>query len=67
MGRPPDVLAGDGVAVAVPTGGRLPEGADAVVMSERAEATDEGVEIGQRVLAGATWWRPEKMSSRGRP
>lgn len=53
MGRPPDVLAGDGVAVAVPTGGRLPEGADAVVMSERAEATDEGVEIGQPVLAGA--------------
>ena len=47
MGRPPDVLAGEGVAVAVPTGGRLPEGADAVVMSERAEATDEGVEIGQ--------------------
>jgi molybdopterin molybdotransferase len=53
MGHPPDLPAGRGTAVAVPTGGRIPAGADAVVMSERARATDDGVEVDESVQAGA--------------
>ncbi|HEU0195370.1 MAG TPA: molybdopterin molybdotransferase MoeA [Gaiellales bacterium] len=52
MGEPPASVAGGGSAVAVPTGGRLPEGADAVVMSELAGATAETVEIRQPVRPG---------------
>jgi molybdopterin molybdotransferase len=53
MGHPPDRPAGRGTAVAVPTGGRMPAGADAVVMSERARTTEDGVEIDQSVQPGA--------------
>ena len=53
MGEQPQVSAGGGAAVAVPTGARLPDGADAVVMSELADAREDGVEIGQPVRPGA--------------
>jgi molybdopterin molybdotransferase len=38
MGRPPQVTVGQGQAVAIPTGGVLPPGADAVVMVEHTQA-----------------------------
>lgn len=37
MGHPPDLQVSSGLAVAIPTGGMLPEGADAVVMIEYTE------------------------------
>ncbi|MGH8891799.1 MAG: molybdopterin molybdotransferase MoeA [Actinomycetes bacterium] len=42
MGRPADVVIGPGAAVAMPTGGVLPEGADAVVMVEHTQETMPG-------------------------
>ena len=42
MGRPADVAVRAGAAVAVPTGGVLPDGADAVVMVEHTQETVPG-------------------------
>src|SRR5690554_2376861 len=42
MGKPAEGKVGSGKAVYVPTGGMIPEGADAVVMIEYIEKMDEG-------------------------
>jgi molybdopterin molybdotransferase len=46
MGAAPEATVGDGTAVAIPTGGALPDGADAVVMIEHThEATPGTIEV----------------------
>jgi molybdopterin molybdotransferase len=53
MGRPAEVALGPGQAVAVPTGGMLPEGADAAVMIEHTELVGGStVEVGRAVPPG---------------
>jgi molybdopterin molybdotransferase len=53
MGRPATVAVRAGTAVAVPTGGVLPDGADAVVMVEHTQATMPGtVEVARPVAPG---------------
>jgi molybdopterin molybdotransferase len=53
MGEEPTVVAGPGKAVAVPTGGMLPEGADSVVMVEYTLAVDETtIEVTRPVAPG---------------
>ncbi|MDI3317721.1 MAG: molybdopterin molybdotransferase MoeA [Bacillota bacterium] len=52
MGRPPERPLGPGQAVYVPTGGMLPEGADAVVMVEHVEELDDLVNVLRPVAPG---------------
>jgi molybdopterin molybdotransferase len=53
MGATPDVAVGAGTAVAMPTGGMLPPGADAVVMIEyTAEAMSGTIEVVRPVAPG---------------
>ena len=53
MGRLPDVAIGRNQAVAIPTGGFLPKGADAVVMVEYTSPAGEGaIEVTRPVTAG---------------
>ncbi len=53
MGAMPKVPLGPGNAVAIPTGGMLPEGADAVVMVEYTSALDERmIEVNRPVAPG---------------
>ncbi len=53
MGRPAEVAVRAGAAVAVPTGGVLPDGADAVVMVEHTQQTMPGsVEVVRPVAPG---------------
>ncbi len=53
MGRPAEVVVRAGSAVAVPTGGVLPDGADAVVMVEHTQETMPGsVEVVRPVAPG---------------
>jgi len=53
MGEAPGVAASPGKAVAIPTGGMLPEGADAVVMVEYTLAVDGGsIEVTRPVAPG---------------
>lgn len=53
MGAPPDVTLRPGAAVQIPTGGAVPDGADAVVMVEYTQATVPGsVELTRPVAVG---------------
>lgn len=53
MGTAASAQVGPGTAVAIPTGGMLPAGADAVVMIEHtAEATDDSIEVVRPVAPG---------------
>ncbi len=53
MGKAPEVQVAPGRAVEVPTGGMLPEGADAVVMVEYTSALDSGtIEVMKPVAPG---------------
>lgn len=53
MGRAPVVAVGPGAAVAMPTGGVLPDGADAVVMVEHTQEAMEGsIEVLRPVAPG---------------
>jgi len=52
MGRPAGLRLGAGEAARIPTGGALPEGADAVVMQEHAVRRDGTVYVEQRVAPG---------------
>lgn len=53
MGRPPDAVVGPGQAVEVPTGGMMPEGADAAVMVEHTELLGGGtIEVSRAVPPG---------------
>ena len=53
MGKIPGITVGSGQAAAIPTGGFLPQGADAVVMVEYTSPAGEGeIEISRPVTAG---------------
>jgi molybdopterin molybdotransferase len=53
MGEAPRMTVAGGQAVRIATGGRLPEGADGVVMLEHAESLDEGsIEVVRSVAPG---------------
>ena len=53
MGRAPDVVVHHGAAVAMPTGGAIPEGADAVVMVEHTQEAMPGtIEVLRPVAPG---------------
>jgi molybdopterin molybdotransferase len=53
MGRAPEVAVAPGIAVAMPTGGVLPEGADAVVMVEHTQEAMPGtIEVVRPVAPG---------------
>jgi molybdopterin molybdotransferase len=53
MGRAPDVVVRQGAAVAMPTGGAIPEGADAVVMVEHTQEAMTGtIEVLRPVAPG---------------
>ena len=53
MGRPTGITVGKGQAVRIPTGGMLPEGADAVVMQEATRRDGDGVlQVMKRVASG---------------
>ena len=53
MGKIPGIAVGPGQAAAIPTGGFLPQGADAVVMVEYTNPAGEGaIEISRPVTAG---------------
>ena len=61
MGRPPTVGVRTGQAVAVPTGGVLPDGADAVVMVEHTQCPMPGaVEVVRPVAPGDGLVRPDE-------
>ncbi len=66
MGAPADVAVTPGTAVAVPTGGVLPDGADAVVMVEHtAESMAGTVEVVRPVAPGEGTVRADEDVSRG--
>jgi len=53
MGRAATTPAGPGRAVRIPTGGMVPEGADAIVMIEHTEALDDlTIEVGRAMAPG---------------
>lgn len=52
MGRPASLEVGQGTAARIPTGGMMPEGADAVVMVEHTDVDGGTVEIAKGVAPG---------------
>jgi molybdopterin molybdotransferase len=68
MGAPPEVAVGPGWAVAVPTGGALPDHADAVVMVEHTAETMPGtIEVLRPVAAGEGVIRADEDAAAGAP
>jgi molybdopterin molybdotransferase len=68
MGRAPNVAVDPGVAVAVPTGGALPDGADAVVMVEHTQEPMPGtIEVLRPVAPGAGIVRADEDVTAGAP
>jgi molybdopterin molybdotransferase len=68
MGRAPDVAVGPGTAVGMPTGGVIPEGADAVVMVEHtAETMDDTIEVVRPVAPGDGLVRADEDARAGAP
>ncbi|MFH1487631.1 MAG: gephyrin-like molybdotransferase Glp [Pseudomonadota bacterium] len=66
MGRIPDAKAGEGKAVRIPTGGMLPQGADAVVMLEHCNLLDEGtVEVSRAISPGENVIRADDDFKKG--
>jgi len=66
MGRAPEVAVPPGGAVAVPTGGVLPDGADAVVMVEHTAETMPGtIEVTRPVAPGAGLVRADEDVTAG--
>ncbi len=66
MGRAPDVAVPPGGAVAMPTGGVLPDGADAVVMVEHTAETMPGtIEVTRPVAPGAGLVRADEDVAAG--
>jgi molybdopterin molybdotransferase len=66
MGRSPDVSVAPGTAVAMPTGGVIPEGADAVVMVEHTAETMEGtIEVVRPAAPGDGLVRGDEDARRG--
>jgi molybdopterin molybdotransferase len=68
MGAAPDVAVRPGGAVAMPTGGVLPDGADAVVMVEYTAETMPGtIEVTRPVAPGGGLVRPDEDVAAGAP
>jgi molybdopterin molybdotransferase len=68
MGAPASHEVGSGTAVAIPTGGMLPPGADAVVMVEHtAEATADTIEVVRPVAPGENVIRFDEDAAPGTP
>jgi molybdopterin molybdotransferase len=68
MGATPDVAVSPGTAVAMPTGGMLPPGADAVVMIEyTAEAMSGTIEVVRPVAPGDGVIRADEDAAPGAP
>ena len=66
MGRAPEVAVAPGIAVAMPTGGVLPEGADAVVMVEHTQETMPGtIEVVRPVAPGEGLVRADEDARAG--
>jgi molybdopterin molybdotransferase len=66
MGAEPDVAVGPGAAVAMPTGGAMPAGADAVVMIEyTAEAMPGTIEVVRPVAPGEGVVRADEDAAAG--
>lgn len=66
IGEPPRGALGPGQAVAIPTGGAIPEAADAVVMIEHTRAEEAGrIAIGRAVAPGANIVRRGEDVRRG--
>jgi molybdopterin molybdotransferase len=66
MGRPAEVAVGPGVAVAIPTGGVIPEGADAVVMVEHTQEAMAGtIEVVRAVAPGEGMVRDDEDVAQG--
>src|SRR6185436_8305584 len=65
MGVPPARAVGPGEALAIPTGGHLPAGADAVVMIELTETRGDRVGVRAPVAPGRNVIRPGEDVSRG--
>jgi molybdopterin molybdotransferase len=68
MGAADDVVVAQGAAVAIPTGGTLPDGADAVVMVEHTQAPLDGaVEVVRPVAPGEGVVRADEDAAAGAP
>jgi molybdopterin molybdotransferase len=68
MGAAASVHSGRGTAVAIPTGGMLPDGADAVVMVEHtSEATSNTIEVVRPVAPGENVVRLDEDIAAGAP
>jgi molybdopterin molybdotransferase len=68
MGAPATDGVGPGEAIAIPTGGMLPPGADAVAMVEHtAEATDDTIEVVRPVAPGENVVRADEDAAPGSP
>ena len=66
MGRAPEVAVAPGTAVAMPTGGVIPDGADAVVMVEHtAQTMDETIEVVRPVAPGEGLVRADEDARAG--
>jgi molybdopterin molybdotransferase len=66
MGREPDVAVRPGTAVAMPTGGAIPEGADAVVMVEHTQEAMPGtIEVVRPVAPGEGTVRADEDARAG--
>jgi molybdopterin molybdotransferase len=66
MGRAPDVAVAPGRAVAMPTGGVIPDGADAVVMVEHTQEAMAGtIEVGRPAAPGAGLVRADEDARAG--
>jgi molybdopterin molybdotransferase len=66
MGKIPGIAVGPGQAAAIPTGGFLPKGADAVVMVEYTNPAGEGaIEISRPVTAGENVLGKAEDAARG--
>jgi molybdopterin molybdotransferase len=66
MGRAPDVSVAPGHAVAMPTGGAIPDGADAVVMVEHTQAAMAGtIEVVRPVAPGEGLVRADEDAPAG--
>ena len=66
MGRAPEVAVAPGIAVAMPTGGVLPDGADAVVMVEHTQETMPGtIEVVRPVAPGEGLVRADEDARAG--
>jgi molybdopterin molybdotransferase len=66
-GERPEQSLAPGEAIAIPTGGHLPPGADAVVMIEHVVVEDDQMDVRQPVMPGRNVMAPGEDVARGAP